>query len=198
MLTRLVTLHSDLARFGKVVKLTGFRPFTSAVDALTQCNAVSEGVLTEELVAFLSQALPSAKKGKSFVLGVSEAKLGASILERTSIRCECNDRVLEALRGVRTHYERMVSGLKEGDAGRAALGLAHAYSRGKVKFNVNKVDNMIIQAIALLDQMDKDVNTFAMRVRCVTKSSGNEIECSVIRMKSNSVMFEVNLVGIFC
>jgi len=47
----------------------------------------------------------------------------------------------------------------------AQLGLAHSYSRSKVKFNVNKVDNMIIQAIALVDQLDKDLNTFAMRVR---------------------------------
>lgn len=36
-------LRSDLARFGKVVKLTAFKPFTSAADALEQCNAVSEG-----------------------------------------------------------------------------------------------------------------------------------------------------------
>ena len=146
------------------MKLAGFRPFTSAVDALTQCNAISEGVLTDELKSFLQQALPSSKKGK-FVLGVSDAKLGAAILEATEVRCECNDRVLEALRGVRTHYERMVSGLKEGDAGRAALGLAHAYSRGKVKFNVNRSDNMIIQSIATLDTLDKDVNTLVMRVR---------------------------------
>jgi hypothetical protein len=34
-----------------------------------------------------------------------------------------------------------------------------------VKFNVNKVDNMVIQAIALLDTLDKDINTFIMRVR---------------------------------
>lgn len=47
----------------------------------------------------------------------------------------------------------------------AQLGLAHAYSRAKVKFNVNRVDNMIIQAIALLDTLDKDINTFVMRVR---------------------------------
>merc|ERR1719273_2861838 len=48
---------------------------------------------------------------------------------------------------------------------KAQLGLGHAYSRAKVKFNVNKSDNMIIQSIALLDQLDKDVNTFAMRIR---------------------------------
>lgn len=34
----------DLSRFGKVVKLVAFNPFSSAVDALNQCNAVSEGI----------------------------------------------------------------------------------------------------------------------------------------------------------
>ena len=50
-------------------------------------------------------------------------------------------------------------------SGVAQLGLGHSYSRAKVKFNVHRVDNMIIQSIALLDQMDKDINTFSMRIR---------------------------------
>jgi len=36
-----------------------------------------------------------------------------------------------------------------------------------VKFNVNRVDNMVIQAIFMLDTLDKDINSFAMRVRFV-------------------------------
>jgi hypothetical protein len=32
---------------------------------------------------------------------------------------------------------------------------------------VHRADNMIIQAINILDQIDKDVNTFSMRVKCV-------------------------------
>ena len=50
------------------------------------------------------------------------------------------------------------------------LGLGHSYSRGKVKFNVNRADNMIIQSIALVDQLDKDINTFAMRIKYVCLS----------------------------
>ena len=34
-----------------------------------------------------------------------------------------------------------------------------------MKFNVNRVDNMVIQSISLLDQLDKDINTFSMRIR---------------------------------
>ena len=48
---------------------------------------------------------------------------------------------------------------------KAQLGLSHSYSRSKVKFNVNRVDNMIIQSISLLDTLDKDINTFCMRVK---------------------------------
>ena len=36
---------TDLNRFGKVVKLLAFTPFTSAADALEQCNSVTEGEL---------------------------------------------------------------------------------------------------------------------------------------------------------
>lgn len=36
-----------------------------------------------------------------------------------------------------------------------------------MKFNVNRVDNMVIQAIFLLDTLDKDINSFSMRVRSV-------------------------------
>ena len=53
------------------------------------------------------------------------------------------------------------------DLEKAQLGLGHRYSRAKVKFNVNRVDNMVIQAIFLLDTLDKDINSFSMRVRCV-------------------------------
>jgi hypothetical protein len=49
---------SDMARFGKVCKLVGFKPFQTAADALEQINAVSESVLTDELKNFLTTNLP--------------------------------------------------------------------------------------------------------------------------------------------
>merc|ERR1711997_614330 len=56
-------------------------------------------------------------------------------------------------------------GFSAATSDKSQLGLSHSYSRAKVKFNVNKSDNMIIQSIALLDQLDKDINTFCMRIR---------------------------------
>ncbi|KAG9447149.1 hypothetical protein H6P81_013277 [Aristolochia fimbriata] len=157
----------DLNRFGKVVKLAAFVPFSSALDALNQCNAVSEGILTDELRNFLELNLPKVKEGKKpkFSLGVVEPKIGSQISETTKIPCQSNDFVHELLRGVRLHFDRFIKDLKPSDLEKAQLGLGHSYSRAKVKFNVNRVDNMVIQAIFLLDTLDKDINSFSMRVR---------------------------------
>merc|ERR1712168_85872 len=89
----------------------------------------------------------------------------AAINEATGVKCQHTGVVEEILRGVRLHFPDFVTGLSPTAEAKAQLGLGHSYSRAKVKFNVNRVDNMIIQAIALLDQLDKDINTFAMRVR---------------------------------
>ncbi|MEW5299658.1 MAG: hypothetical protein WDW38_004290 [Sanguina aurantia] len=158
---------SDLARFGKIVSLTAFKPFESAADSLEQINAISEAQVTDDLKTFLESNLPKVKdvKKAKYRLGVYEPKLGSAIQEATNIPCMSNDMVGEVMRGVRAHYARFIDGVAEKDIKRAQLGLAHSYSRAKVKFNVHKVDNMIIQAIALLDTLDKDVNTFVMRVR---------------------------------
>ncbi|KAG2647344.1 hypothetical protein PVAP13_2KG575559 [Panicum virgatum] len=144
-------------------------PFSSAVDALNQCNAISEGIMTDELRNFLELNLPKVKEGKKakYSLGVMEPKVGSHISEATGIPCQSNEFVQELLRGVRLHFNQFVGQLKESDLEKAQLGLGHSYSRAKVKFNVNRVDNMVIQAIFLLDldTLDKDINSFSMRVR---------------------------------
>ncbi|KAJ2799697.1 Nucleolar protein 56 [Coemansia guatemalensis] len=153
---------TDLAKFGKYVKAKSFAPFKNAADALENINDISEGICSESLQAFLQLNLP--KGGKS-TLGVSDRNLAGSIKSEAGVQCSTDELAQEMIRGIRLHAERMIAQLKTGDLAKAQLGLGHAYSRAKVKFNVNRSDNMIIQAIALLDQLDKDLNIFAMRVR---------------------------------
>lgn len=109
--------------------------------------------------------LPKPGKKTKVELGVSERNLAGSIKAALGYDCETNEMVLELVRGIRLHADKLLRQLKDGDLERAQLGLGHSYSRAKVKFNVNRSDNMIIQSIALLDQLDKDINTFSMRVR---------------------------------
>ena len=94
---------SSFEKFGKCVSLVSFAPFTSAVDALEQINAVSESNLTDSLRAFLQLNMPSSGSGgkkeskksskKSdggVTLGVGEAKLGSAISD--TLGCS-NERV---------------------------------------------------------------------------------------------------------
>jgi nucleolar protein 58 len=56
-------------------------------------------------------------------------------------------------------------GIGESELATMSLGLSHSLSRYKLKFSPDKVDTMIIQAIALLDDLDKELNTYAMRAK---------------------------------
>jgi nucleolar protein 56 len=164
---------TDLSLFSRSVKLKAFQPFASAEDALENANAISEHAMTDSLKSFLEMNLPktSSKKKKegkaaAFVLGVIDSGLATAISEGIpGISVRSDDTVREISRGARLHLTSLIKGLSGGGIEQAQLGLGHSYSRGRVKFNPARSDNMIIQSIALLDQMDKDLNTFAMRVR---------------------------------
>uniref|UniRef100_A0A5K1V7I2 Nucleolar protein 56 n=1 Tax=Callithrix jacchus TaxID=9483 RepID=A0A5K1V7I2_CALJA len=161
----------NLGKFHNVVRLVAFCPFSSSQVALENANAVSEGVVHEDLRLLLETYLPSKKK--KVLLGVGDPKIGAAIQEELGYNCQTGGVIAEILPcacpalllGVRLHFHNLVKGLTDLSACKAQLGLGHSYSRAKVKFNVNRVDNMIIQSISLLDQLDKDINTFSMRVR---------------------------------
>lgn len=165
---------AEYARFATLVKLAAFAPFLSAEHALENANLISEGTVSEYLQNFLQTNLPRApsKTKKALLppvqLGVHrDPKLKSAVSEvlEGAVAVVADERIDDLLRGVRVHFEKFVQALKPGDLVKAQLGLAHSYSRSKVKFNVHKSDNMIIQSIALLDQLDKDINTFAMRMR---------------------------------
>lgn len=153
----------NLSKFGKMIELKSFLPFRDAAHALENANDISEGLMSDHLQSLLELHIPAKKS--SIVLGVAERGLAGAIKSGLGVECDASDQSLELIRGIRLHAEKLLTGLEKGDMDKSQLGLGHAYSRAKVKFNVNRSDNMIIQAIALLDQLDKDVNTFAMRVR---------------------------------
>ncbi|EZA46515.1 Nucleolar protein, partial [Ooceraea biroi] len=137
----------------------------TAVAALENINSISEGIITEDLKIFLDSCLPESTKQEIVILGVADPKLGVNINEALGIKCDHLNAVPEIIRGIRFHFHNLVKGFTPQTSTVSQLGLGHSYSRAKVKFNVNRVDNMIIQSISLLDQLDKDINTFSMRLR---------------------------------
>lgn len=143
----------------KVVKLKGFAKFENTSEALSAATLLIDSKPSKGLRKFLRTHCDGE------TLGVADSKLGNAIKEKLQIDCIHNNAVMELMRGVRSQLSELISGLAAQDLAPMSLGLSHSLSRYKLKFSPDKVDTMIIQAIGLLDDIDKELNTYAMRVR---------------------------------
>lgn len=115
----------------------------------------------------LSNMLSELKDEKKISLAVADPKLGNAITKLPGLQITpvSDSTTAELYRGIREHLPSLISDLKPEDISTMSLGLSHSLSRHKLKFSPDKVDTMIIQAIALLDDLDKELNTYAMRVK---------------------------------
>ncbi|EPY54040.1 U3 snoRNP protein Nop58 [Schizosaccharomyces cryophilus OY26] len=146
-----------------LLKLQSFAKFESTVDALDNVSALIEGKVSPKL----STLLKDLSDKKSDMLVVADPKLGNAINKLPGLEFEVlsDSSVQDLYRGIREHLSSLIAGLAPTDLNAMSLGLSHSLSRHKLKFSPDKVDTMIVQAIALLDDLDKELNTYAMRVR---------------------------------
>uniref|UniRef100_A0A7S1L7E6 Nucleolar protein 56 n=1 Tax=Alexandrium catenella TaxID=2925 RepID=A0A7S1L7E6_ALECA len=151
----------DPKKFAKIVALHAWVPFMNAEEALEQVNSIAAGTATQVLTNFLETNLP--KQKKKYQLGVYDPELGKELATEFSVTH--GQSVRELLRGCRLHFSRLVKNLNELDLDKARLGLGHSFSRNRMQLDPNRQDKPIINCIALLDNLDKNINTFAMRVR---------------------------------
>lgn len=98
-------------------------------------------------------------------LAVADAKLGCAIKDKLSLSCISNTAVQELMRCIRGQMDSLITGVTKKEMTAMALGLAHSLSRYKLKFSPDKVDTMVIQAVCLLDDLDKELNNYIMRAR---------------------------------
>ncbi|KAJ1604872.1 SIK1 nucleolar protein Nop56 [Cryptosporidium canis] len=155
---------ADPMRFGQVAQFTAFFPFQTAEMALENMKEIQNGNATEELQTFLTQNLP--KKVKKYNLGVGDVSLGKTLSDK-GYPVVIDKNISELLRGIRVHFTRIVKSFDTsiGDLHKFQVGLGHSFSRNKLQFDPNKQDKSIIQSIALIDRLDKDINLFSMRCR---------------------------------
>ena len=155
---------NDVQRFSSIVSVHAFEQFQNTEVALENFTNISEGTVHPDLLNFLESNLP--KKKKNVLLGVGDSKLGLSIGEVIpKLKCAFTGVVPEIIRGIRSHFAYLAKDLGTHSVHKSELSLGHSFSRSKVKFDVHRVDNMVIQSIALLDQLDKDINLFGMRIK---------------------------------
>ena len=150
----------NFGKFSKIVIFKSFVEFKTSEELLENINAISEGALHETLKHFLEQNV-----SKKEVLGVIDDKLATVIGDSLKIKCNKGKEVMTIVRGIKMHFNKYLKDITQDDLRTAMLGLGHSYSRNKVKFNVNKQDTMAVQAIFMLDQLDKDINLFTMRIK---------------------------------
>jgi len=153
-----------------LVTLQDFKHFANTTEGLEACTALVESKLPRGLRHFLKKAVVKKGLAESETLAVYDAKVGGLIKSKLGINCTSGQQVAELMRCVRSKISELLEGsvLKEHsaqDLATSALGLAHSYSRYKLKFSPEKVDTMIVQAVSLLDDLDKEINTYCMRVR---------------------------------
>lgn len=146
----------------KIVKLKHFEKFTDTTEALAATTAAVEGKLSKSLKKVLKKYLD---KDLQDQLLVADAKLGTAIKEKFNVGCLSNSSVQELMRCIRSQLDNLISGLPQKEVTAMALGLAHSLSRYKLKFSPDKIDTMIVQAVCLLDDLDKELNNYIMRCR---------------------------------
>lgn len=152
------------------INLISFQPFTDTADAVSSATACCiEGKVPKSLKSFLKKQL---KKTKCNSLAVADKTLAVRIKDKVSgLNILHDSKSHELFRGIRCYMDELMddasnTSLITGSSIRAMqLGLSHSLSRHKLKFSSDKVDTMVIQAVGLLDELDKEINNYAMRVK---------------------------------
>ncbi|XP_076046690.1 nop5 ribonucleoprotein [Oratosquilla oratoria] len=149
-------------RANKVVQLQDFKKFQDSAEALQAGVALNEGKICKPLKKLLKKVF--AEEAHEQLL-VWDAKLGGAIKEKLGVQVVSSGAVGELMRCIKSQVEGLIPGLPQKDLAAMSLGLAHNLARYKLKFSPDKVDTMIVQAVSLLDDIDKELNNYVMRTR---------------------------------
>ncbi|OJJ44346.1 hypothetical protein ASPZODRAFT_153806 [Penicilliopsis zonata CBS 506.65] len=159
----IATEASTAEGVSNLLKLKSFKKFDSAATALEEVASIVEGKVTPRLASLLDEI----KDEKKVSLAVADPKLGNAIgkLPGLDIQLVADSTTQDIYRAIREHLPTLIPGLMPQDMSTMSLGLSHSLARHKLKFSPDKIDTMIVQAIGLLDDLDKELNTYAMRVK---------------------------------
>ena len=153
----------DYKKVSKIIKKIAFMPFKTSEQALENTKMVNDTQISDELKSFLQEYFPKSKSDKN-KLGCVDKNFSQKISETLGIKTVVGEFLVEISRAIRVHIHKFL-GIDDTTITKSELGLAHAYSRFKCMFDVNRQDKPVIQSIALIDLLDKDINSFCMRIK---------------------------------
>ncbi|KAI1640872.1 nucleolar protein 58 [Biscogniauxia mediterranea] len=154
---------SSAEAINSMLSLKKMVKFEDSAQALSEYSALTEGKVTP----MLQNLLNDIKEERKASLAVADPKLGAAInvLPELQISPVSDSSTNELFRAIKTYLPELFPEMDSSYLGNMALALSHSISRHKLKFSPDKVDVMIVQAIKLLDDLDKELNNYAMRVK---------------------------------
>ena len=151
----------DYKKVSQIIKKVNFLPFKTSEEALENAKDVNDNIISETLKSFLKTNFPSKKGSK---LGTVDKDFAVKISSTLKIDIIVGDFLVEVSRAIRQHIDKFLQ-INDNDITKSELGLGHSYSRMKCMFDVNRQDKPIVQSIALIDLLDKDINSFCMRIK---------------------------------
>ena len=152
----------------KLLERVSFEPFEDTADAVSAMTACMEGKVSSGLKKFLKKRI---KQQSDSVVAVADKMMAQNLKDSVkNLQVVYDDKTQEVFRGIREYMEELLcdngeGGISKEDLRAMQLGLSHSLGRYKLKFSADKVDTMVIQAVGLLDELDKEINTYAMRVK---------------------------------
>lgn len=147
----------------KVISLHHFEKFKSTTEAVNAAAALLDSKLGKRLKKTIKKSI--VKQEVKDELAVADAKLGTKIKEKFNIECVSTNAVQELMSLIRNKVSELIPEWSDEDDMVMQLGTSHGIGRYKLKFSPDKVDTMIIQAVSLLDDLDKELNNYIMRCR---------------------------------
>lgn len=156
-------LPSSASAAAKLFKLVAFKEFTDARDVLQASVKMINGKLSKTLSKFLQKNAISKDLQQKLIVG--DKKIALEINKELGIPCESTDKSLEFTRCLRTFMSDLLAEHNISESRNMSLSLAHGLGRFNVKFSADKVDTMIIQAISLHEDLDKEINNYMMRLK---------------------------------
>ncbi|KAM7541410.1 hypothetical protein Aperf_G00000040112 [Anoplocephala perfoliata] len=145
----------------QLIELQKFVKFKDIKDALQATADVVDGKISKKLKKFLKKTF---KESREEILAVADNKLARAIGLEMQIRTMASEKITSLMRGIREHMDDLIP-IEGKELQTMRLGLAHSLDRYKLKCNPDKIDTMIVQAIGLLDELDKETNNYVMRCK---------------------------------
>jgi len=146
---------------GNSTSLHSLHKFQSSKEAVDSTVCLVQSDLSKPLKKFLKKNLPEGVDS----LAVIDSKLGKIIKKDLNVPVVHGDDAMQIMRKIRANIDDILSEISHGQMHQTNLGLSHNMNRFKLRFSPEKIDQMIVQAISLLDDLDKELNKYAMRAR---------------------------------